>query len=73
MIRNELTQDTAIETETTTAASEAITEPQPVSVSTYKIGNTTYKVSVFFNPNGTETLEEMLDRLIMKDIAKLSA
>ena len=48
-------------------------EPQPVSVSEYKIGHTTYIVRTFFNPNGTESLEEMVKRLIMKDVAKLSA
>ena len=52
---------------------ETKTEPQPVSVSEYKIGHTTYIVRKFFNPNGTESLEEMVKRLIMKDVAKLSA
>ena len=59
----------------TTVANTAETknEPQPVSVSEYKIGHTTYIVRTFFNPNGTESLEEMVKRLIMKDVAKLSA
>ena len=43
------------------------------SKSEYKIGHTTYIVRTFFNPNGTESLEEMVKRLIMKDVAKLSA
>ena len=54
-------------------AAETKNEPQPVSVSEYKIGHTTYIVRTFFNPNGTESLEEMIKRLIMKDVAKLSA
>ena len=52
---------------------ETKNEPQPVSVSEYKIGHTTYIVRTFFNPNGTESLEEMVKRLIIKDVAKLSA
>ena len=58
----------------TTVANTAETKnkPQPVSVSEYKIGHTTYIVRTFFNPNGTESLEEMIKRLIMKDVAKLS-
>ncbi len=52
---------------------EIMNETQPVSVSEYKIGHTTYIVRTFFNPNGTESLEEMVKRLIMKDVAKLSA
>ena len=71
MIRNELTQNTAVEMNN--AAAEASSEPQPVSVSTYKIGHTTYIVRTFFNPNGTESLEELVKRLIMKDVAQLSA
>ncbi len=54
-------------------AAETKAEPQPVSISEYKIGHTTYIVRTFFNPNGTESLEEMVKRLIMKDVAKLSA
>ena len=54
-------------------SAETKTEPQPVSVSEYKIEHTTYIVRTFFNPNGTESLEELVKRLIMKDVAKLSA
>ena len=61
-------------TNTTVAdTAETKNEPQTVSVSEYKIGHTTYIVRTLFNPNGTESLEEMVKRLIMKDVAKLSA
>ena len=65
---NELITNTAV-----ADTAENKNEQQPVSVSEYKIGHTTYIVRTFFNPNGTESLEEMVKRLIMKDVAKLSA
>ena len=68
MKRNELITNAAV-----AGTAENKNEPQPVSVSEYKIGHTTYIVRTFFNPNGTESLEEMVKRLIMKDVAKLSA
>ena len=68
MNRNELITNTTVAN-----TAETKNEPQPVSVSEYKIGHTTYIVRTFFNPNGTESLEEMIKRLIMKDVAKLSA
>ncbi|MBP3857587.1 MAG: transposon-encoded TnpW family protein [Ruminiclostridium sp.] len=68
MRRNELITNAVVAN-----TAETKTEPQPVSVSEYKIGHTTYIVRTFFNPNGTESLEEMVKRLIMKDVAKLSA
>jgi hypothetical protein len=68
MIRNELITNAVV-----TNTAETKNEPQPVCVSEYKIGHTTYIVRTFFNPNGTESLEEMIKRLIMKDVAKLSA
>ena len=68
MKRNELITNAAVAN-----TAENKNEPQPVSVSEYKIGHTTYIVRTFFNPNGTESLEEMVKRLIMKDVAKLSA
>ncbi len=68
MIRNELITNAVVAN-----TAETKNEPQPVSVSEYKIGHTTYIVRTFFNPNGTESLEEMVKRLIMKDVAKLSA
>jgi hypothetical protein len=68
MIRNELITNAVVAN-----TAETKNEPQPVSVSEYKIGHTTYIVRTFFNPNGTESLEEMIKRLIMKDVAKLSA
>ena len=67
MNRNELITNTTVAN-----TAETKNEPQPVSVSEYKIGHTTYIVRTFFNPNGTESLEEMVKRLIMKDVAKLS-
>ena len=57
----------------TPAAAEEKNAQEPFSVSTYKIGHTTYTVNTYFNPKSKETLEDVLGRLIMKDIEKLSA
>ncbi|MBO6231540.1 MAG: transposon-encoded TnpW family protein [Ruminiclostridium sp.] len=45
----------------------------PDSVSVYKIGHTTYKVRRVFNLDCKETLEDVIKRLIIKDIDKLAA
>ncbi len=48
----------------TTNGTENITE--------YKIGNTTYYVETIFNLNPrTESLDELIERLIGKEIAKM--
>ena len=55
---------------------ETKTEPQPAladNVSVYKIGHTTYKVRIFFDLECKETLEDVVQRLIIKDIDSLAA
>ena len=59
-----------------TSPAVANTVQQPVipdSVSVYKIGHTTYKVRRVFNLDCKETLEDVIKRLIIKDIDKLAA
>ena len=42
-------------------------EQQNSLVSEYKIGHTTYVVELHFNLHGTETLDDVLSRLMLKD------
>ena len=58
MIRNELTQDSAIAENTKI----------PDTVSEYKIGNTIYRVRVHFNLECEETLADVVGRLIIQDL-----
>ena len=64
MIRNELTQDSAIAENTNKP------EIQPIydTVSEYKIGNTIYRVRVHFNLECEETLADVVGRLIIQDL-----
>ncbi len=42
------------------------------NITEYKIGNTTYYVETIFNPNPrAESLDELIERLIGKEIAKI--
>ncbi len=42
------------------------------NIAEYKIGNTTYYVQTIFNPNPrAERLDELIERLIGKEIAKI--
>ncbi len=48
-------------------------EPQPVqedNVSIYKFGRSVYKVRTHFNLDCKETLEDVINRLIMRELAK---
>ena len=56
----------------TTQQKKVPQEREPVHESVYEIGHTTYIVRTYFNPDGTESLEELVRRLIMQDIAELS-
>ena len=59
---------------TTPAVANMAEQPViPDSVSVYKIGHTTYKVRRVFNLDCKETLEDVIKRLIIKDIDKLVA
>ena len=58
MIRNELTQNTAVDKP----------ETIPDTVSEYKIGNTIYRVRVHFNLECEETLANVVGRLIIRDL-----
>ena len=59
---------------TTPAVANAAQQPAiPDSVSVYKIGHTTYKVRRVFNLDCKETLEDVIKRLIIKDIDKSAA
>ena len=52
---------------------ETKNEPQPVqedNVSIYKFGRSVYKVRTHFNLDCKETLEDVINRLIMRDLAK---
>ena len=52
---------------------ETKTEPQPAladNVSVYKIGRSVYKVRTHFNLDCKETLEDVINRLIMRDLAR---
>ena len=56
---------------TTPAVANTVQQPViPDSVSVYKIGHTTYKVRRVFNLDCKETLEDVVNRLIMRDLAK---
>ncbi len=61
-------------TNTTVAdTAEIKNEPQPVqeeNVSIYKFGRSVYKVRTHFNLDCKETLEDVINRLIMRDLAK---
>ena len=39
-----------------------------ISYMTRRIGNTTYKVKIAFNENGTETMEDKIIRIIKNEI-----
>jgi len=45
-------------------------ETAPIQENTFKhkIGNTTYTVNVYFNPNSSETLSDKLLRLMKNDL-----
>ena len=58
---------------TPVAANAAEKSVQTDNVSIYKIGHTTYKVRVFFDLECKETLEDVIHRLIIKDIDSLAA
>ena len=58
---------------TPAVANAAEKSVQTDNVSIYKIGHTTYKVRVFFDLECKETLEDVIQRLIIKDIDSLSA
>ena len=58
---------------TPAAANAAEKSVQTDNVSIYKIGHTTYKVRVFFDLECKETLEDVIQRLIIKDIDSLAA
>ena len=50
---------------------ETNTEPQPAqpdNVSVYKFGRSVYKVRTHFNLECTETLADVVDRLILQDL-----
>lgn len=48
-------------------------EVQQDNVSIYKFGKSTYIVQTVFNLECKESLEDVINRLIIKDIDKLSA
>ena len=58
---------------TPAAANAAEKSVQTDNVSIYKIGHTTYKVRVFFDLECKESLEDVIQRLIIKDIDSLAA
>lgn len=58
---------------TPAVANAAEKSVQTDNVLIYKIGHTTYKVRVFFDLECKETLEDVVQRLIIKDIDSLSA
>ena len=52
---------------------ETKTEPQSAqqdNVSVYKFGKSIYKVHTYFNLECKETFEDVVNRLIMRDLAK---
>ena len=56
-----------------TTPTVANTAEQPVqtdNVSVYKFGRSVYKVHTYFNLECKETLEDVVNRLIMRDLAK---
>ena len=65
MIRNELISETAV------TAAENTTEPKSVQkdkVSVYTFGKAVYKVRTHFNLECTETLADVVGRLILQDL-----
>ena len=52
---------------------EPKSENQNDNVSIYKFGKSTYIVETVFNLDCKESLEDVINRLIIKDIEKLSA
>ena len=54
-------------------AAETKTETQNDNVSIYKFGKSTYIVETVFNLDCKDSLEDVINRLIIKDIEKLSA
>ena len=52
---------------------ETKTETQNDNVSIYKFGKSTYIVETVFNLDCKDSLEDVINRLIIKDIEKLSA
>ena len=54
-----------------TAETKTESQPaQPDNVSVYKFGRSVYKVHTYFNLECKETLEDVVNRLIMRDLAK---
>ena len=72
MIRNELIKDSTIAT-TENENSAGTEDTQPASVSTYDFGRTTYTVKTYFNLDCKESFEDVLSRLMMREITELSA
>ena len=68
MRNNELLTTPAVED-----TAETKTETQNDNVSIYKFGKSTYIVETVFNLDCKESLEDVINRLIIKDIEKLSA
>ena len=67
MRRNELTNSAVAN------MADTNNEPQPAqpdNVSVYKFGRSVYKVHTYFNLECKETLEDVVNRLIMRDLAK---
>jgi len=52
---------------------ETKTETRNDNVSIYKFGKSTYIVETVFNLDCKDSLEDVINRLIIKDIEKLSA
>ena len=52
------------------AKKKTVAEPR-YQISEYKIGNTIYTVELHFNLNSKETLEDIIKRLIKRDIEDL--
>ena len=50
-----------------------ITESEKSIVSECRIGNTDYYVKVFFDLKSEHTLEDIIKRLIIKDITEMSS
>ena len=63
---NELIKDSAV-------GNTAKQTSQPENISVYKFGQATYIVQTEFNLDCKETFEDVINRLIMKEIAKKSA
>ena len=41
------------------------------SISEYKVGNTLYHVQVYFNLESKNTLEDIIKKLIIKDVSEM--